>query len=99
MRERDVENYLKRNIERLGGECLKFVSPGKSGVPDRLCLMAGGNHFFVEVKAKGQKLKPLQEKIQKTFWAIGHPVYVVDTKEAVDLLIAKIVIGSGNDGN
>lgn len=87
MRERDVENYLKKSIEKVGGECLKFVSPGKSGVPDRLCLMDDGSHFFVEVKAPGKKLRPLQTKTQTDFRMKGHRVYVVDSKETVNEIV------------
>lgn len=87
MRERDIEKYLKTNIEKNGGMCLKFVSPGKSGVPDRLCLLNGGIHFFVEVKAPGEKTRPLQAKCHREFLHLGHPVYIVDCKEHVDELI------------
>lgn len=90
MKERDVEKYLKTNIEKNGGMCLKFVSPGKSGVPDRLCLLDGGFHFFVEVKALGEKTRPLQTKCHREFLHLGHPVYVVDCKEQVDELIREL---------
>lgn len=95
MRESEVENYLKKNIERVGGLCLKFVSPGRSGVPDRLCLMPNGKSIFVEVKAPGKKLRPLQLKCKKDFENLQHLVRVVDTKEEVDLLIAKWITGIG----
>jgi len=99
MRENEVENYLKKNIERVGGLCLKFVSPGKSGVPDRLCLMPNGKSFFVEVKSPGKKLRPLQLKCKKDFEQLHHPVKVVDTKDGVDLLIALWVTGGRMDGH
>lgn len=99
MRESTVENYLKKNIERLGGLCLKFTSPGLSGVPDRLCLMDNGKQFFVEVKAPGEKLRPLQLKCKKEFEKRNHPVWVADSKESVDLLIAIWVTGGKLDGD
>lgn len=99
MRESEVENYLKRNIERTGGMCLKFESPGFSGVPDRLCLMPNGKHFFVELKAPGKKVRPLQAKVIRMIRELQHPVHVADSKEEVDLLIAKWVTGCGANGD
>ncbi|WP_422122914.1 VRR-NUC domain-containing protein [Planococcus sp. X10-3] len=99
MRESDIENYLKKNIERVGGLCLKFESPGYSGVPDRLCLMGNGKQFFVEVKAPGKKLRPLQQKCKREFEKRKHSVWVVDSKEGVDLLIATWVTGGVIVGN
>ncbi|OLN21890.1 hypothetical protein BTO30_12390 [Domibacillus antri] len=87
MRERDVESYLKTNIERIGGMCLKFVSPGKSGVPDRICLLPNGRQFFVELKAPGKKLTALQRKVKKQFMQLGHTVFVADCKKEVDEII------------
>ena len=39
MRERDVERLLVRAAEARGGLAWKFVSPGHTGVPDRLVLL------------------------------------------------------------
>lgn len=39
MRESKIEQYLKEQVEAAGGECRKFVSPGRRGVPDQLVLM------------------------------------------------------------
>lgn len=36
MRESRIENYLARQVKAAGGRCLKFVSPGRRGVTDRL---------------------------------------------------------------
>lgn len=48
--EKEVEQKLKRMIERHGGLCLKWVCPGWLGVPDRICLLPGGLVVFVETK-------------------------------------------------
>lgn len=50
MREAVFERKLKKRIEEKGGLCLKWVSPGYTGVPDRIVLLPGGRIFFVEVK-------------------------------------------------
>lgn len=36
MLERDFEKKMTDLVKRLGGLCLKFESPGNTGVPDRL---------------------------------------------------------------
>ena len=48
--EKDIERALGRMVGRLGGMAMKWVSPGWSGVPDRVILMPGGVVCFVEVK-------------------------------------------------
>lgn len=49
-RERDVEKWLKKEIESLGGEFWKFISPGRDGVPDRIAMFPDGRLVFVELK-------------------------------------------------
>ena len=60
-REKEVEAFLKNEIRKLGGLLLKFVSPGNDGVPDRIAIMPDGRVWFVEFKAEGGDLRPLQE--------------------------------------
>ena len=42
MREKEVEAALVKAAKKRNGLALKFVSPGLSGVPDRLVLMPNG---------------------------------------------------------
>ena len=60
--EQQIEKKLVEKVKQVGGMALKFVSPGNSGVPDRLVLIAIGKIAFVEVKAPGEKPRPLQEQ-------------------------------------
>ncbi len=62
---------------------LKFVSPGMNGVPDRIVLMPDGKMAFVELKAPGKKMRPLQEKRKRMLERLGFPVYVVDNIEQI----------------
>ena len=41
MLEKDIEARLKRGVERAGGLCLKWVSPGCTGVMDRIAMLNG----------------------------------------------------------
>ncbi|MEG2291783.1 MAG: VRR-NUC domain-containing protein [Carnobacterium sp.] len=85
--EKDIEQRLKKKVEQQGALCLKFVSPGTSGVPDRLILLKRGGSFFVECKRPGENLRPLQRKMKSKFEKLGHTVEVVSTFEEVDALV------------
>lgn len=86
-REEAVESYLVRRCRAQGWLCLKFVSPGHRAVPDRLILVGGGWLMFVELKRPGGKPRPDQLAMFRRFARLGHPVYVVDSKQAVDELM------------
>lgn len=87
MREQDIEIYLRNQIKAIGGRAYKFVSPGNAGVPDRLVLLPGGRTVFVELKAPGRKPTSLQEVQHKRIRALGHSVFVIDSKQKVDEFI------------
>ncbi|MDN8759846.1 VRR-NUC domain-containing protein, partial [Staphylococcus aureus] len=50
MRESKIESYLVREVKKLNGLCLKWVSPGIRGVPDRIIIMPKGKTYYVEMK-------------------------------------------------
>lgn len=83
MQESPTEKKLRIAIEAAGGKCLKFVSPGTAGVPDRICLLPSGRIVFVETKASGKKPKPLQSKRHKELRALGFEVRVIDSEEQI----------------
>ena len=60
MREKDIEARIRREIMKLGGMFLKFVSPGNDGVPDRIAVFPDGRVVFTELKAKNGKLSAVQ---------------------------------------
>lgn len=63
--EKDIERKLRFMVERQGGQCLKWVCPGWSGVPDRIILLPGGRIIFAETKRpKGGRYSPMQ-----CYWA------------------------------
>lgn len=76
--EKDVETKLITEVKRAGGLCLKFVSPGWSGAPDRLVLFPKGRMSFVELKAPGKAARPLQRKRHERLRSLGYPVYLID---------------------
>ena len=78
MREKNIEKKLAEAVRQRGGLALKFVSPGLAGVPDRLVLMPGGQMAFVEVKAPGRRMRPLQVRRKEQLEALGFSVYCLD---------------------
>lgn len=78
MQESVIEKKLRAEVKRRNGMAAKFVSPGLAGVPDRLLLLPGGKCAFVELKAPGKKLRPLQEKRKRQLESLGFQVYCVD---------------------
>lgn len=90
MLESTIEKYLKRYVEKLGGVCWKFVSPGTDGVPDRIVLL-NGQIIFVELKRPGETPRPLQLKRHAQLHRLGFEVAVLDSILAVDLFIGELI--------
>nr|DAY00470.1 MAG TPA: Nuclease [Caudoviricetes sp.] len=87
MREKDIENYLKESVKKIGGRTYKFTSPGNAGVPDRICIIPGGLIFFVELKAPGKITRPLQDRQIAKLRNLGCRVYVADSNEQIDRIL------------
>lgn len=87
MREQTIENRLVKEVEKLGGLCWKFISPGVAGVPDRLVLLPNGKLIFIELKAPGQKARKLQEYRHKKLRKLGFRVEIIDSLEGVKRFI------------
>lgn len=83
MTERAIEAALVKAVKASGGMALKLISPGAAGVPDRLVLLPGGRAVFVELKAPGEKPRPLQRKRAAQLQALGFRSIVIDGTEAV----------------
>lgn len=90
MLESAVERHLVTEAKKRGGLAPKFVSPGLDGVPDRLVLFPGGRLAFVELKAPGKKMRPLQLRRADQLIALGFRVYCVDRKEQVGGVLDEI---------
>lgn len=95
MREKSIEQALVKAVKAAGGICPKFVSPGFDGMPDRLVLLPGGAVGFVEVKAPGKKLRPLQGSRHRLLRKLGFRVYVVDGLAQIETVLNEIAKGGG----
>lgn len=92
MLESEIESRLKLEVEKLGGLALKFVSPGMAGVPDRIVLMPNGKVVFVELKAPGKKMRPLQLKRKKQFEMLGFKVYLIDSMQGIKNFMEEMIV-------
>ena len=90
MREKTVEQKLVAAVRYMGGIAPKFVSPGLDGVPDRLILLPGGRIGFVECKAPGKQLRPLQVHRKRQLEGLGFLVYCLDRPEEIGGILDEI---------
>lgn len=81
--EKYTEKQLRLMTKARGGLCLKFVSPGWNGAPDRIVLLPGEKMGFVEVKAPGQKPRSLQFFRHEQLRHLGFQVFVLDNPDDI----------------
>jgi len=88
MLEKEIEKKLIRPIKDLGGLCLKFETPGFTGVPDRIVLLPGPNIVFVETKQPGKKERARQVYVHGLLRALGFTVYsTIDSAAKVEAVV------------
>lgn len=85
-----LERRFKREVERRGGQAYKFTVPGMRGMPDRIVFLSGARVLFVEMKAPGESLRPLQAKRAKQLRALDFPVYCIDSVDGIKDFIAEV---------
>lgn len=90
MQEKYIEKKLVAAVKSMGGMAPKFVSPGIDGMPDRIVLLPMGRIAFVECKATGKKMRPLQNKRKKQLEALGFLVYCLDDIEQIGGILSEI---------
>ena len=83
MREKSIEAKLIDAVKAAGGVCWKLTSPGTAGVPDRIVLLPSGRIAFVEVKAPGEKPRPLQRLRIRTLRRLGFKAFVLDNPDQI----------------
>lgn len=76
-REKDIEAWIRRRVEDLGGEFWKFTSPGRDGVPDRIALFPDGRIVFVELKTERGRLSKIQAHVCKRLIDMHQQVCIV----------------------
>jgi hypothetical protein len=81
MLEKEVEAYLVARAKALGGIAMKFTSPQRRSVPDRIVLLPEAKVLFVECKRPGAKTTPAQDREHVRLRELGFTVIVMDSKE------------------
>lgn len=89
--EKKLETKLIKAVKKKGGLALKLVSPGFSGLPDRLILIAYGKIGFVEVKAPGKKPRPLQVARHEQLRKLGFKVYTLDDECQIKKILEEVM--------
>lgn len=98
MRESEIEKYLVKRVQAMGGEVRKAAWVGRRGAPDRLVLLPARETsegwavegwelpqtIWVELKAPGERAKPHQLREHARLRKMGQTVVVVDSLEGVD---------------
>lgn len=64
---------------------------GMAVTPDRLVLLPGGRIAFIELKAPGKTLRPLQVRRKRQLEALGFSVYCIDSPEQIGGILSEII--------
>ena len=78
MREYVVENEFVKAVRKAGGVAYKLTPQTTNGLPDRLVLFPVAKTVFVELKAPGKMMRPLQRKRRYQLMKLGFPVLCID---------------------
>ena len=83
MREYVVENEFVKAVKAAGGVAYKLTSQTANGLPDRLVLFPVAKTIFVELKAPGKMMRPLQRKRRYQLMKLGFPVLCIDRVQQI----------------
>ena len=87
IKESEIEGYLVRQVEKVGGKAIKFNPHNNRGLPDRICFFPGGLVLLVEVKRPGERPRKNQEMQLQRFRSLGFQATWADTNARVDAII------------
>jgi streptogramin lyase len=82
--ESHIEKYFVWTVERMGGTAYKFRSPNHRGVADRIACLPDGSVWFVELKADGGRLAPLQALFAARMKALKQNYITLWSKTEID---------------
>ena len=94
LREYVVENEFVKAVRAAGGVAYKLTSQTANGLPDRLVLFFPAKTVFVELKAPGKMLRPLQRKRRYQLMQLGFPVLCIDRLSQIKSAIEAILVWS-----
>ena len=85
MLEKEIEAYFIWTVARLGGKTYKFKSPTLRGVSDQVACLPNGQTWFVELKAPGGRLSPMQKEFAETMDKLDQRYACLSTMHEVGL--------------
>lgn len=91
MRETLIEHKLIHAIQAHGGICWKWIAPGTTGVPDRIAILPtppDAEIIFIEVKAPGQKPRPIQTHRINQLKKLAAHVYIIDSPQSIEKMLS-----------
>lgn len=91
LREYVVENEFVKAVKAAGGVAYKLTSQTANGLPDRLVLFFPAKAVFVELKAPGKMMRPLQRKRRYQLMKLGFPVLCIDKLQQIKPCINAIL--------
>lgn len=83
-----IEKKLCEGVKRLGGRAYKLVSPGCTGMPDRLICLPNGSVIFAELKTEKGRLGPKQKQKVDELVKMRQQVWVLYGARDVEDLLA-----------
>ena len=90
MKEYAVEKHLVQKTQERGGMCIKFTSPGMTGVPDRIVILPGGKIGFAEMKAPGKKPRRLQKAVIRDLYRRRCQVATIDNLKSAEGFVRRL---------
>lgn len=98
MLEKEFESKMTDIVKSLGGLCLKFESPGNTGVPDRLVIGTHGNIYFVEMKRPSQSRTAAKQNYWKDkLTKHGCKSFIIHNEEELDKFLRLLEIDERQD--
>ena len=91
MREVHIESEFVKAVQHAGGLAYKLTSQTANGLPDRLVLFPSGKAVFVELKAPGKMLRPLQRKRRMQLMELGFPVLCINALSQIRPAVNAII--------
>jgi hypothetical protein len=91
MLEKNIEAHLVKRVKEIGGMAYKFVSPAHRGVADRVVCLPNGVVWFVELKAPGGRLSPLQKVFEDDMVRLRQRYVCLWSKQQVDAWVKEFM--------
>lgn len=97
MLEKDIESWLNKQVEKMGGLAYKFTSPENPGVPDRIYILPNGKVWFVELKQKLGKVAGIQKWQRERLLGMGCNYRLVRGLDDAKVFVQQLKEGDADE--